>query len=347
MRVPYRLCAVVLPLALLGVALIAPGARADDDTRKLAARLVEEAGAFARVAPQLLGQETLHQRALKARPRFRVRVGDAARTAIQPNWQEHDLVSEYTFALFSGDRDAGGAETVHELRQVTLVDGRQVADTGQAQEALAKAITASGDARKIQLLKDFEKHGLLGAVTELGQMVLLFSARDIGRFEFSAARSETHGGDRLQVFTYRQIDGQELSVFDQRRGDRLSRLKVFGEVWVREDNFMPVRITMAASQGADATLIREEATVNYSMSEWGTLVPQSAEHRELRAGRVVMENRFAYGAFHRFGASSDIKFEAAPNAPQAANAPQKAAGAGTPATREDPAAAAPAAPGRP
>jgi hypothetical protein len=69
-----------------------------------------------------------------------------------------------------------------------------------------------------------------------------------------------------------------------------------------------VRITMAASQGEGATLFREEATVNYIMSTWGALTPQSAEHRELRAGKLVTENRFQYGEFQRFGVSSTVGF---------------------------------------
>ena len=99
-----------------------------------------------------------------------------------------------------------------------------------------------------------------------------------------------------------------LSVFDERHRDQLHRMKVFGEVWVRESNFTPVRITMAASQGDGPTLIREEATVNYTMSPWGALVPESAEHRELRVGKLVTENRFQYGEFQRFGVSSAVGF---------------------------------------
>jgi hypothetical protein len=306
MRVLRSRCRLMLPLALL------TPLRADEQTKKLAERLAEEATAFARMAPQLVGQETLHQRALKPAARFRLRVGDAAKAPPEPAWQERELVSEYTFALFSSDQAPGGAGTLHELRQVTSVDGHKVAETGKAQEELAKAITASGDARRVQMLKDFEKHGLLGAVTDLGQMLLLFSARDIVRYEFSSLRTDYQGSARLLVFSYRQIDGQELSVFDERHGDRLRRMKVFGEVWVRESNFTPVRITMAASQGEGPTLIREEATVNYTMSTWGALVPQSAEHRELRAGKLVTENRFLYGAFQEFGASGDIQFDARP-----------------------------------
>jgi len=291
--------------------LFAPVLRADERTQKLALRLDEEAGAFARLAPQLVGEETLHQRALKAPPRFRPRVGDAAREAPKPSWQERTLISEYTLALFSGDDASAGAGTFHELRQVTSVDGKKIADLTKAQDTLAKAVTSTGDQRRLQLLKDFERHGLLGAVTGVGPMLLMFSGPDLSRFELLYLREEYQGAARLLVFSYRQLDGEGLSVFGARKGDRPpaqavdqpKHMQISGEIWVREVNYAPVRITMAASQGEGATLVREEARVDYVMSQWGTLVPQLAEHRELRAGHVVAENRFEYAPFHKLGAN--------------------------------------------
>ena len=295
-----------------GALLLAPALRADERTQKLARRLAEEAATFARMAPQFLGEETLHQRALKAPPRFRPRVGEAAKGPPKPTWQERTLVSEYTLALFSSDDAAGGIGTFHELRQVITRDGKKIADSKNAQEMLAKAVTSTDDERRIQLLKDFERHGLLGAVTGVGPMLLLFSARDLPRYELLYLRDEQLDGERVQVFSYRQIDGEGLSVFDARKGDQPQHMQIYGEIWVRETSYTPVRITLAASKDEGATLFREEARVDYVMSEWGALVPRTAEHRELQGGNPVVENRFEYAPFHRFGASRDIKFDAAP-----------------------------------
>src|SRR5690349_11242840 len=89
---------------------------ADERTQKLAARLAEEASAFERIAPQVLGEETLSQQALKPPPRFRPRIGDAAKAPPKPVWQHREIVSEYAFAKFSEESGA-----LHELRQVTSV----------------------------------------------------------------------------------------------------------------------------------------------------------------------------------------------------------------------------------
>jgi len=268
------------------------------------ARLSEEADAFERLAPQVLGKETLHQRAMKPPSRFHPRVGAAAMTAPPPQWKEREIVSQYGFTSFTNDLAA-----LHELRQVTSVDGRKVEDEKKAQDTLAKAITASDDERKKQILKQFAKYGLLGAVTDFGQILLLFTRRDLERYEFRLGETEILGDTRTQVFHYQQLDGPEaLTLFDANRDDQPRRLRIEGDVWVREDNAMPVRISLAANEGESGAGMREEATVDYAMSGYGALLPTQTLHRELHNGKLAAENKFVYTEFHKFGASSDIQF---------------------------------------
>jgi hypothetical protein len=265
--------------------------RADDSTQKLVKRLGDEAAAFQKVAPQLVGRETLHQRALAA-PRFKVRVGDAAKQAQAGDWKEHEIVSEYAFALLG--------QQIHELRQVTSVDGKRVAGETQAQDALAKLITASDDQRKRRALEQLEKYGLRGGATDFGQILLLFSRANIERYEITAAGPRLMGTVATQVFRYQQLDGpQALTIF---RAAATQRLSVQGEIWVREADGLPVRITMTAtdSSGDKDKPLREEATVDYAMSAFGTLLPVETTHRELRGGEEVAENKFSYRDFHRF-----------------------------------------------
>jgi hypothetical protein len=269
--------------------------RADDNTQKLVKRLGDEAAAFQKIAPQLVGRETLHQRAL-APPRFKMRVGDAAKQPQAADWKEHEIVSEYAFVLLG--------RQIHELRQVTSVDGKPVAGETQAQDALAKLITANDDQRKRRALEQLEKYGLRGGATDFGQILLLFSRGSVERYEFTVAGPRLMGTVATQVFHYQQLDGpQVLTVFRGNAGaaGTTQRLSVQGEIWVREADGLPLRITMTAiDSSTEKEPLREEATVDYAMSAFGTLLPVETTHREVRGGEEVAQNKFSYRDFHRF-----------------------------------------------
>jgi hypothetical protein len=283
--------------------------RADSLIQQMASRLAEEANAFQHLAPQVIGRETLHQRALKPPSRFHPRVGDAAKAPPLPQWRERELVSEYGFASLGGED-----QTIHEIRQVTTAEGKHVEDSKKAQEKLAKVITSSDQERKRQLLRDFQKYGLAGAVTDFGQLILLFNPRGIVRFEFLEQGVEILGDTQTFVFSYKQIDGQDpVTVFDSSHQDEAHNMRAEGQIWVRADNFLPVRISVAVSRGEGPSTVREEAIVNYQMSRFGAVLPSSTLHRELIGGSLSAENRFEYSDYHKFSAASDISFEAEPD----------------------------------
>jgi hypothetical protein len=285
--------------------LLIPALRADERTQKLIEGLAQQADIFQRIAPQVLGRETLHQRVLKPPPRFRPRIGEAAKKPLLPAWQERDIVSEYGFAALGDSR-----RELHEMRRVIAVDGRIVEDEKQAQDGLAKLVTASDDQRKRLALKQLEKYGVRGAAVDFGQLLLLFNGRDAERYEFTFSSSQQVDGLPLTVFRYRQLDGPEaMTVFE---GDKPLRLRVEGEVWVRSDNYALVRITLIARQGESGAGLREEATVHYAMSAFGVLLPSIIEQHELRDGQLTSESKFVYASFHKFQTSSGIKFGDAP-----------------------------------
>jgi hypothetical protein len=291
-------------MRVLSILLAIPLLRGDDLTNKMTARLSEEAEAFQRLAPEVLGEETLHQRSMKPAGRFHPRIGNASEP--KPEWRERTLVSEYGFTTLSG----ADAASLHELRQVTSVDGKKIEDTKKAQQALAKAIAARDDGRKKQLLKEFEKYGLLGAVTDYGQALLLFTRRNMEGYEFTPKGPGTLDGQAVMVFGYRQIDGPEtVTVIEEKKNDQVKHLRIEGELWVRSDNLVPVRIIMSAAQGVEPDRIKEEATIDYAMSPYGALLPVKTVHRESRGGKVDAENRFSYANFKKFGASTELKFD--------------------------------------
>ena len=71
--------------------------RADERTQKLAERWPARPQAFEKIAPELVGRETLHQRVMAPPARFKIRVGDDATHAPVAAWKEHEIVSEYAF----------------------------------------------------------------------------------------------------------------------------------------------------------------------------------------------------------------------------------------------------------
>src|SRR5580698_994292 len=202
--------------------LLVPLLRADDQTQKMTERVSEEAEAFAKLAPEVLAIETLHQKAQKPPTRFHPRIGAAAMGAPNPSWKERTVVSEYGFTSFANEPGE-----LHELRQVTSVDGRKVEDSKKAEDALAKLITASDDVRKKEVLKQFEKVGLLGAVTDFGQLILLFGRREMERYEFAFKGPATIENAPVLVFTYKQLDGPEaLTLIKANKKDQLRRLRM-------------------------------------------------------------------------------------------------------------------------
>src|SRR6266550_5844797 len=73
--------------------------KGDERTQQLVQRLSQEADAFRKLAPNVVGQETLFQRAQKPpKGGFRVRVGASATKTPQASWQERRIISEYSFA---------------------------------------------------------------------------------------------------------------------------------------------------------------------------------------------------------------------------------------------------------
>ena len=155
-------------------------------------------------------------------------------------------------------------------------------------------------------MKQFEKYGLTGAVTDFGQMLLLFTRRQIERYEFTPQGSRMIGYDRALVFAYKQIDGPEaLTLFEENKHDQVRQLKSG-----RRDSGARRRLRSAADHagrptGRCARVVGKKRPSNYAMSKFGALLPASTEHRELRDGKVVAENQFSYTDFHKFGASSE------------------------------------------
>jgi hypothetical protein len=267
----------------------------------MTSRLAEEAEVFAHAARNVLAQETLHQRTRKPARRFRPRIGEGAAALPKEEFLTREIVSEYGFSSF---KDSPAA--LHEFREVTSVDGRKVQAQEKARRTLTLGVKSADDNLKKQMLRDFEKHGLTGAVTDFGQLILLFTKRRLANYTFEVSGSERIGADSAVLLSFRQIGGDErLTVF---AGHEARRTPLDGVIWLREPDFRPLRIRLNSERRDGEFLVKTEATVDYAMSAHGCVLPASVAHRETAGDKLLTENRFEYTPFRKFGAESELKF---------------------------------------
>lgn len=285
----------------LAIFLTALPMMADPRTQKLLARLAEEASAFAQTAPNLISQETLKQRAIRSgKRRFHPRVVKADSKSSGPPWQTREIQSEYAFASI------GDPPTIREIRKVLTVDGTPVTESEKALQELAQSLKANDDRTRRKLLEDFEKHGLVGTVTDFGQMILLFERSSQDQYEYSFKANKLMGAEWCAVFEYKQHEGPgALTVFGPKGRQRP---RIAGEIWVARDTYRPLRITLGSSRTEGSDSVRDEAEVDYTMSSHGLIVPVAVRHREYRNSELVAENQATYAPFQKFGSSADIQF---------------------------------------
>ncbi len=287
------------PITIL-LALLA-GAPSDPRIPPMLARVSEEAEVFRQMAPKLLAEETLRQRARRA-PRFRPRAGKAAAKAPPPQYRSREIVSEYTYSSFRESPNL-----IHEFRQVISVDGRKVATPEKARRTLALGVTSRDDRLKRQMLEDFERHGLSGAAFDFGQVILLFTRRRLPDYAFERRGGGRIGADNAVILAFRQTGGDEaLTIFERRKAIRAT---LQGELWVRANDWLPLRIVLLATRKDDDHEVRDEATVDYVMSSHGAIVPAAVTRRRFAGQDLIVEDVFQYSPFRMFAAEAEIKFQ--------------------------------------
>jgi hypothetical protein len=262
-----------------GWCLLAQGPVRTMELPQILDRVAEQAEAFRKIARSTLAEETLEQRA-------------RIQTAAAELYSTREVVSEYGYG---GLPDA--PTVIHEIRKVISVDGKQVLSVAKARQAMTLGLTSADDKLKKKLLEDFEKHGLKGAVTDFGQVILLFSARHRKEYKFELAGERMIGADRVIAVNYQQISGAGgVTVFRNNGADK-EPLK--GEILVRTADGLPLRITMSASQKLKSGALKDELEVDYAESPFGCILPAGVVHREYFKDELVTENTFRYGSFRR------------------------------------------------
>jgi hypothetical protein len=267
----------VLGLAI-AFAVFAQGPARKLSLPQLMNRVAAQAETFRRIAPTMLTEEILSQRTRRAGT-----TGD---------YETHEVTSVYAFGTLPE-----APTVIHEIRKVISVDGKQFTSREKAREAMTLGLHSEDDRLKKRLLEDFEKHGLRGAVTDFGQVILLFSARHQKDYQFEQAGDQVVGVDRALVLKYKQTGGAGgVMIF---HGNNADKQALQGELLVRESDGMPLRITMTSTSTSKGIETRDTLEVNYTDSGLGCVVPSSVQHRAYLKNDVLSENSFQYGQFRK------------------------------------------------
>jgi hypothetical protein len=286
-------------------------------------RLAEEADVFARSARLVLSEETLSQRTRKLSSRFHPRGGGVATEPTREEYITRQIVSEYGYSTLKDSPNA-----LHEFRTIVSVDGKKAPGAEKARKTLTMGVTSPDDTLKKEMLRDFEKHGLTGAATDFGQVILLFTKRRLADYQFGIVGQGRMGADTAAVLAFQQKAGAEsLTTF---AGREALHTGLQGFVWVRLPDYLPLRIRLLSSRRGGPYVFHTDATVEYAMSPHGCLLPASVVQRETAVpaatfakqgpqqmsqlvqkpmeGILLSENVFQYAPFRKFGADSELKF---------------------------------------
>lgn len=309
-------------MRLLGaVLLFALAASAQDppppDIQRALNRVAEEAEAFFRKAPRIIGRETLTHKGRLGPPRIRWRSSTSAEPEVR--YFTRQIASEYGFAALSDK-----PEWIREFRQVVAVDGRNIlASTANPRQALAEGMTNEDDRRRMSLLRDFEKYGQIGAATDFGQSLLLFRSRQLADYEFQFLRQEFSGADEVLVIQWRQKpdSADAARVYSERK---LDRVRMEGLLTVRASDGLPMKITLGLHNTEYDSLVTHAAAVEYAPSRYGVLLPSSVQYRKIAqrlipgkkkkdpptAGPALLmiDNMARYTEWQMFAADTEIKF---------------------------------------
>ncbi len=275
------------------------------EIQNMTRRVAEEADVFAHAARSVLSEEKLQQRTRKPPSRFHPRIGGAAGEPPKAEFVTREIVSEYGYSSL---RDSPNA--LHEFRTVISVDGKKVMGIEKARKTLTMGVASADDDLKKQMLRDFEKHGLTGAATDFGQVILLFTKRRLPDYEFMFAGQGSVGADTAAVLAFKQKTGTEsLTTF---AGREALHTGLRGFLWVRLTDYLPLRIQLISSRRDGQYVFVTDATIDYTMSPHGCVLPAVVLQRETVGGKLMTENTFQYAPFRKFGAESELKFTDAP-----------------------------------
>lgn len=260
---------------------------AEDDPKLQEAlyRLVREATNFWQTAPGFIGRETIEQRIVIV---HRKRNG-----AIDPKRQDEsrsrEIISWYAFGSFRRSPEA-----LREFRRIVEIDGKAVDKEPAARSMLATQIKSRDDGAREELLKQFEDQTLAGAATDFGQLLLLFTKKNLDKYSFKQTTPSRVGADVAMVIAFQQVGGnQALRIVD---GRKKVAQQLQGEILVRQGDYLPLRITLKSTSDVKENKIRDEAGVDYAVAH-GALLPAALTYRRFVNDGLVVDSTYRYSGW--------------------------------------------------
>jgi hypothetical protein len=122
----------------------------------------------------------------------------------------------------------------------------------------------------------------------------LFTRANLGKYNFERDTPALIGADRTIVIKFRQSTGQE-SLRIGEPGKQV-RQPLSGELWVRESDYQPLRITLTATRQLESEEIRDEARVDYAPTA-AAMLPASVTYRRYVDNEMKVENVSQYSGW--------------------------------------------------
>ncbi len=248
---------------------------------------------FSRSAPGLTARETLTQRGRQGS----MEVGAARRDRLKykdfripADFRIHEVVSNYSFGQI------GNPPVIHEVRTIVSFDQMPVEGDAEVRHALTLGRKSPDDETKKKLLEDLEHSQLTGAVTDFGEVLLLFTAARQNNYTFAFERRADLMSEPFFIVRYQQVSGLEgVTEFRERAEERHA---AEGEIWMRQKDLLPLRVTVITVEKlSDRYTLRNEAEVNYQPTSFG-LAPSTVTHKQSLNDDLLVENNFSYSDYH-------------------------------------------------
>jgi hypothetical protein len=248
---------------------------------------------FARSAPGLSAREALTQRGRQGS----MEIGAAGRERIKyknfripSGFRIHEVISDYSFGQI------GTPPVIHEVRTVVTFDNMPVHGGAEVRHALTLGLKSPDDETKKKILEDLEHNQLTGAVTDFGPVLLLFTTARQKHYSFAFKGRRDLLSEPFFIVHYQQVSGvQGVTEFRERAEERHP---AEGEIWMREKDMLPLRITVNTAEVLSTKYtLRNEAEVNYQPTPFG-LAPAAIIHKQSLNDNLLVENNFSYSDYH-------------------------------------------------